>query len=231
MKKIMLNILFAGIASFSFAQSDYGTDQSNAIQQMGEDEISNMQQQEASNDAVNSSIGDALGHLNTFLSIASSAQDLYNASRSLSSGECAPDFSTDSRAMMPSSCTSADCQECYTKAVNELNFVRRQLGRLSCIYNNTKNFNNSAIAFGDNASGIHAVTGLAWQNARAEIVAEYNHFKQTYDDKYQGMMGSLEKALKSIGDCERQFGGDSDWYQRFGFIYLEFMKDKYKRND
>lgn len=30
--------------------------------------------------------------------------------------------------------------------------------------------------------------------------------------------------------CEREFGM-TDWYQRFGFMYFEFMNDKYKRTD
>lgn len=231
MKKAFLFILFATLALIGKSQSSVTDAQVDAINQMGQDQIDNIQQQASSDETVNSSIGEALGHLNTFLSIAQSAQDLYNSSRSLSNGECAPDFSTNANDMMPTSCASADCQDCYSRAVNELTFVRRQLGRLSCIYQNTKNFNQSAIAFGDNASGIHAVTGLAWQNARAGIVAEYENFKRAYDEKYQGMMGSLEKALKAIGECENQYGGQRDWYQRFGFIYFQFMQDKYKRTD
>lgn len=224
MKKISITLLLSVLTLFSMAQL------SNAVSQMNEDELSRMQQQNGSDANVNGSIGDALGHLNNFMGIARDAQDLYNNSRTLSNGECSPDFSTSSQAMMPTGCTSPECRDCFTRANNELTFVRRQLGRLSCIYNNTKNFNNSAIAFGDNASGIHAVTGLAWQNARAEIVAEFNHFKQTYDNKYIDLIGSLERALKSIDQCERSYG-QQDWYQRFGFIYLEFLKDKYRRND
>jgi hypothetical protein len=61
-------------------------------------------------------------------------------------------------------------------------------------------------------------------------VDAYNHFKQTYDNKYRDLMGSLQRALMAIDGCERQYGM-TDWYQRFGFIYFEFMKDKYKRTD
>ena len=105
-----------------------------------------------------------------------------------------------------------------------------QLGRLWCIYTNTKNFNNAAIAFGDNTSGIHAVTGLSWQYARAGIVETYNHFKGTYDSKYIALIASLQRALMQISSCENAYG-EPDWYQRFGFIYYEFMKERYKRID
>jgi hypothetical protein len=223
MKKLSITIIAFLFALVSMAQSG-------AAGQVVQNSLNAIQQQNDANASRNSSIGSALGRLNSFLGIAGSAQDYYNNSQALSNGECAPDFSTNSQAMMPTGCTSPECQDCFTRANNELTFVRRQLGRLSCIYNNIKNFNNSAIAFGDNASGIHAVTGLAWQNARAEIVAEFNHFKQTYDSKYVDLIGSLERALKALDQCEKNFG-QQDWYQHFGFIYLEFLKDKYKRND
>lgn len=201
------------------------------VRQMGEEELSQLEEAHQNTTNVANSINDAIGHFNTVFTLYNGAQDLYNASQALSNGECSPDFSTSPNSMMSSSCKREDeCAECYTKAVGELNFIRRQLGRLGCIYQNTKNFSNSAIAFGDNASGIHAVTGLAWQNARGEIVASMNHFKQTYDNKYRDMIGALERALREIDKCESKFGQDG-WFQRSGFIYLEFLKDKYRRND
>lgn len=233
MKKILMAAALLLVTRSSFGQN------ANDLVNLGEDQInqyseSQIEQAQADIEATENSISginDALGHLNTVLSIYNSAQDLYNASQALSNGECAPDFATSENAMMSSECTrGSECEQCYLGAMRELNFVRRQLGRLNCIYQNTKNFTNSAIAFGDNASGIHAVTGLAWQQARGEIVASMNHFKQTYDDKYMGLMGTLEKALKDIDRCEAQYG-QQGWYQRSGFIYFEFMKDKYKRDD
>lgn len=227
MKKLLLSL-----SCFSylivFAQNPGDAD---VVRQMGEDEVARTE--EAGNNTSNaaSAIGDAIGHFNTVMGLYGDAQDMYNNSRALANGECSPDFATSDNAMMPSNCRrNSECGECYRSAMGQLNFVRRQLGRLGCIYQNTKNFTNSAIAFGDNVSGIHAVTGLAWQNARGEIVQTMNHFKGTYDRKYIDMIGSLENALKAIDRCESQYGQDG-WFQRSGFIYLEFLKDKYRRND
>jgi hypothetical protein len=176
-------------------------------------------------------VNDAYENLQGYLDWLEERRNEWNTIQNFEPGACAPDFSASSGAMMASTCVgNPACSECYERAVGELNFIRRQLGRLSCIYSNTKNFNESALAFGDNMSGIHAVTGIAWQNERGGIVAEFNHFKQTYDKKYTDMMGALQRALQSIGTCEMQYGLP-DWYQRFGFIYFEFMKDKYKRTD
>ncbi len=43
-------------------------------------------------------------------------------------------------------------------------------------------------------------------------------------------MNALECNLKSIGECEQKFGME-DWYGRFGFIYFEMMRKKYKRTE
>ncbi len=226
--KISLVILLGLLFFTAQAQLEGDLD---VVKQMGEDEIRLLNERQQNTENVADAIGDAIRHFNTAMGLYNSAQNMYNASQTLSRGECAPDFSTSNDAMLPSSCPRrGECADCYRSAVSELNFVRRQLGRLNCIYQNTKNFTNSAIAFGDNASGIHAVTGLAWQQARGEIVAEFNHFKQTYDNKYTDLISSLERALKSIDRCESQYG-QQDWFQRSGFIYLEFMKDKYRRDD
>jgi hypothetical protein len=195
----------------------------------GDNEINTPEMPESESD-YEEPINNGLESLNNLLTGLRNARELYDALPGLSPGACAPDFSTNAQAMIPSSCPDANCSACYTSASNELNFVRMQLGRLWCIYTNTKNFNNAAIAFGDNASGIHAVTGLAWQYERAGIVETYNHFKGTYDKKYIDLIGSLQRALMQISSCENEYG-EPDWYQRFGFIYYEFMKERYKRID
>lgn len=178
-----------------------------------------------------SPVEDAITELQGYLDWLEERRNEWNAIQNFEPGACSPDFSASAGAMMASTCAgNPECSECYTSAVNELNFIRKQLGRLSCIYANTKNFTTSALAFGDNMSGIHAVTGAAWQSERGGIIEEFNHFKQTYDRKYTDMMGALQKALQNISVCEAKFGLP-DWYQRFGFVYFEFMKDKYKRTD
>ena len=231
MKKIFIFscVLIVFYSNTNAQSSTDGT--ATAITQMGESQISGIQEQWGNLANINSSIGEALGHFGRVADLYNNAHDMYDASLMLDPNACVPDLNVDASHMMPTACqNNGECQSCYTGAYRELSFIRRQLARLSCIYNNTKKFNQAAIAFGDNASGIHAVTGLSWQYARADITAAYESFKHTYDTKYEGMMGSLQKALMDISRCEGQYGS-ADWYARFGFIYFEMMKEKYKRTD
>jgi hypothetical protein len=228
MKKI---ILFLSIALLSFVVNAQEPDQNDPVIQANEDQHNGNDDQEQDEGDDREAIDGAIQNLQDYMDWLEDRRNEWNEIQNFSPSDCAPDFGASGQAMMPSSCVGNQaCSECYERAVGELNFIRRQLGRLSCIYNNTKRFNESAIAFGDNMSGIHAVTGAAWQSARGEIVGQFESFKHSYDNKYTDMMGSLQRALQSVSTCEMQYGLP-DWYQRFGFIYFEFMKDKYKRTD
>ena len=48
--------------------------------------------------------------------------------------------------------------------------------------------------------------------------------------KYAELIGKLKKSMVQMGVCEDKFGVE-DWYDRFGYVYYEFMADKYKRAD
>ena len=233
--KIRLQLFFLAAAVMACTSAVRAQDATNglvdAINQMGEDEISNIQDHWGHLENIGETVSEGIGHLNTALNLYNSASELYNASQALDNNECVPDFSTDAQAMMPTGCSdNAQCAQCYQQGINNLTVVRRSLARMSCIRMNTKRFNDAAIAFGDNVAGIHAVTGLAWQNERAGILQTMDHFNQTYDNKYRDLIASLQNALHQIDQCEAQFGM-RDWYQRFGFIYFEMMKEKYKRTD
>ncbi|RYY69625.1 MAG: hypothetical protein EOO13_08965 [Chitinophagaceae bacterium] len=148
-----------------------------------------------------------------------------------SAGECSPDFNESSNARMSYQCApDSDCQDCFSNAKDKMNFYRRQLARLNCIYQNTKNFTTSAVAFGDGASGIHAMTAIAWQRERSKIMASMERLKATYDGRYLEFLQGLKASLMEFDGCENSYG-QGDWYQKSGFIYFEMMKERYKRND
>jgi hypothetical protein len=124
----------------------------------------------------------------------------------------------------------ASCASCYSDARSEFNAVRGTFEQLRVIYQCSMDDINSAIAFGDSASGVHGVSGLAWQAQRARITNSVDGLKNAYDNKYDELRGRLHGSMVEIASCEAQYG-EPDWYDRFGYVYFEFLADKYKRSD
>jgi hypothetical protein len=149
----------------------------------------------------------------------------------LSNQECVPDFSQDLSADITVSCNGEPtCENCFVKSFEKLNFYRRQLARLRCIYNNTKTYKDAAVAFGDNTSGIHAMAGIAWQKERANIMNTYKNMQKTYDTKSAEFLEGLQATLRELNTC-MYIAGENNWYTKSGFIYFEFMQERYKRTD
>lgn len=145
--------------------------------------------------------------------------------------ECVPDFTQDLSNDIAVSCNGEpSCETCFQTNFDKVNFYRRQLARLRCIYNNTKSFTDNAVAFGDNVSGIHAMTGLKWQQVRADILKNYKTMQGTYDRRYMEFMVGLEESLRELDTC-MYIAGENNWYVKSGFIYYEFMQERYKRPD
>lgn len=122
-----------------------------------------------------------------------------------------------------------DCARCFTEAREEFNNVRYNLEQLRIIYKCTKDFSDKAIAFGDNASGVHGVSGLAWQAEKPKIEQSVKDLKKAYDSKYAELLAKLQQSMMKLAECEEQFG-TPDWYDRFGYMFYEFVKEKYKRS-
>ena len=175
-------------------------------------------------------ISNPMEHLNDFQESRDAAKDFFDSFNTLSSAECSPDFSNTNVGMEATCQENEACYTCYESAKTKMDFFRRQLGRLNCIYTNTTTFSKNAIAFGDNTSGVHAMAGLAWQKQKSTINKSLEKLKVTYDTKYIEFIDGLKDALKEFNECELKFGS-KDWFDKSGFIYFEFMKERYKRKD
>lgn len=124
---------------------------------------------------------------------------------------------------------NAECTVCYEDVNARLYNMRYNLERLRIAGQSTDDYVKNAIAVGDGLSGMTGYAALEWQRQRVGINRQFEQFKHTYDGKYEGMMGSLRDVLNRWDACESRFGMP-DWYNRFGFLYMTFMQDKYKRN-
>lgn len=133
------------------------------------------------------------------------------------------------RERIPSFCADQEgCDKCFLAAREQFNLARYYLGRLKTIHSCTIRMTDSAKAFGDSFSSA-TKSGLGWYEARQKIEKSVENLNKAYDKKYVDLMGDLGNSMADMSVCEAQYGLE-DWYDRFGFVYYEFMKDKYKRN-
>jgi len=176
-------------------------------------------------------LDNVVGAINNVVDIIDTGRELWDAAGVLDAGECTPDFTQPENALVPSSCSgTAGCNDCYSTALASFNADRQTLARMMCLFMNTKNFTDKAIAFGNAMASLPGGVGLGWIPAKRNIDQAYTKFKATYDKKARELLTSLQKNMMKIDACENSFGL-KDWYQRFGFMYFEFMQQKYKRPD
>ncbi len=193
--------------------------------------------------AYGKAVGDLLEQLKSFLEHQENVKDFWEALEGLSKDEALPDESQRGPTL-PSSCLDAAwtippqdraisspryqaCQ-CMTDAVDKLRRNRQMLEKLRIIVANQKNFVDKAIALGNSFAQLHTVLGLQWIGVRKHDIEEpYDEFKRLSNQKHQAVMAAVQKDLKDISDCEAKLG-EPDWYQKFGFMYYEFLYAAYK---
>lgn len=155
-------------------------------------------------------------------------RDLYDSYTGL--GDCISSVPPPGMPRVPSFCETDECGACFTSARADFNTTRYSFERLKTIYNCTKTFTDAALSFGDNVSGVHGVSGLAWQSERRKIEKSIKELQKAYDNKYLDLLEGQKRALMKLNDCEAEHG-IPDWYDRFGYMYYEFTAMHYKRPD
>ncbi len=167
------------------------------------------------------------GRIKTLLDAVETITDFSDAYFGLS--DCSRVSNPPGMPNVPSFCAGdAGCRSCYAGARSKFDEVRGTFEQLRVIYQCTKNMTDKALAFGDSGTNVHAVVGLAWQTERGKIEESVRKLNQAYDNKYRELLGDLQGSMVEISACEAQYG-QPDWYDRFGYVYYEFMKDKYRR--
>jgi len=194
------------------------------------DELSDAESRNSRRDAMRNRIDSNVQLLQSRLAI---LMDLHNAIDAWTDltdiGKCSNISNPAGAPRVPMFCEGdAGCEACYADARREFNHVRGVFEQLRTIYQCNKKAIDAAIAFGDSASGVHAVSGLAWQAQRVRIEASVTDLNNAYDAKHTELLGRLHASMIDIAMCEAQYG-EPDWYDRFGFVYFEFIGDKYRR--
>jgi hypothetical protein len=179
-----------------------------------------------SSNKVAGTVGSVVQGVKSFNELLESYQALTDTDKGVT-----PDYNPHGGPQVPSSCVDADndaCAGCYAAAYEKLNKVRRNLEQLRAIRGATEDYYKAALAFGDTTSGIHGITGLAWQAERRKIEASIKKFQTSYKTKYRQLIDTLHDALQEVSQCEAEHFGERDWYDRYGYMYQTFMEDRYR---
>jgi hypothetical protein len=128
---------------------------------------------------------------------------------------------------------AAECVRCFEPAYENLKKLLYRFEKLRRISASTLDFGKRAIALGDSVCGLPygGLACLAWQKEKRKIEQSMKDFGKTYDRKYEELIGRLEEVLKEIAECEEKFYEEKDWYDRFGFIYYQFIAARYMRSN
>jgi hypothetical protein len=122
------------------------------------------------------------------------------------------------------------CVACYTNAEMELNKSRVAFERLRILAAETTkmvSLGESVLTGAGQTGGVITATMAA--NKIREVDNAMAGFNVAYSDKYDSLLSGLKKRLDGFSVCEAKYFNNPDWYNRFGFIYYQFMADKYKR--
>ena len=183
---------------------------------------------DAAGEAVDAA-GDVASGVSSGLDQLGAAMDLFDALSDLDNeldGRIRDDHSGPE---VPSSCAeNAACNDCFTRAYGEVNFVRNVLERLRTISKRTISFIQRAEGFGDSVSGVHGISGLSWQYSKAGVEQERANFNRGTREKYNALVESMQRALRQVGTCEQEHFHNPDWYNRYGFMYFNFIKEAYQ---
>jgi len=162
------------------------------------------------------------------------AAELYESYKDLSQDDKQydPNYRAPGTPQLSANCAgSAKCASCYAPAYEKLNQLRYRFEKLRRVYGAGKNFAKRSLAFGDSVAGSVGVGGLEWVKQRMRIEQSVKGLENAYDAKYDELMGELDTVLREIAACESSVYGQNDWYERYGFMYRQFMATVYARAD
>ena len=142
-----------------------------------------------------------------------------------------PDYKPPGTPELPSLCkNSLKCEDCFKEPYAGLQSTRFRFEKLMRVNKVTKNMLRDAISFGDAAAGLAGgAAPLVWNAEKMKIRKSEESFDKSYDAKYEELLGTLKNNLLGIAACEAEVFGNEAWYDRYGFMYHQFMSVAYRR--
>jgi hypothetical protein len=126
-----------------------------------------------------------------------------------------------------------DCYVCMKDHAELAQKLMIALEDVYVIYQRTMKKYDMMIALADGAANLTTYAKYAWLIQKGSSTSEMNiakeNFLNHYDDSQASKMTRLNNALVAIGDCERQFVNNPNWYNTNALpIYVQLTL-RYKR--
>ncbi|MEP6940383.1 MAG: hypothetical protein ABI846_11515 [Rudaea sp.] len=156
------------------------------------------------------------------------AADLYKALTAIDE-RMNPNYEPAGAPDVPSQCMENDeCKVCYGHAQERLNTTRKGLEKLRGITLYTqamaKQGENFISAVGNTGGTVTAMQAVATNQDVDKTVSDFNSAVRS---KREELLGKVKGELQEISACEKQFYKNDDWYNRYGFMYYQFMLAQY----
>jgi len=130
---------------------------------------------------------------------------------------------------VPSKCLeNKDCRPCYTEAYGKVNQTRKNLEKVRAKYEFTHRFASQGIAYMQAVGS--AAGGPAAMGAQVEankVNGALSGFDEVVKNKNTKLLGKLESNLREVSVCEAKYYKNDDWYDRYGYMYYQFMVAHY----
>ncbi len=227
-KKTIGILLFLVSLNFSFTLYGQATYVENAKKDALESELEYRRERNKINASTREHIKTQINKINNAFATANAVKNLISQYRNL--GSCMGTGNSLGQPKIPSFCVDEEkaCADCFKKARTRFNKSRYNLEKLQTVYDCAKSFADASVALGDNVSGYHGLSGLAWQSERRKIMKSVNSLNKAYDKKRAEFLESFNKRLLELARCEEKHG-IKDWYDRFGIMYYNFAEIQYHR--
>lgn len=189
----------------------------------------------------NQSRDEALDYANLASDMAARYQELWDAYNTmnarvdaLAESDRSADREWDSHAndgpTVPTSCASGPCAECYEPVILRIDRLRYLLIMARNRASATTALWRAGDQLANAVSGAHSAVGIYVHETRGEMLdAPIARLRTVYEEKAGQMLANLERALRDLGTCEARHFGMTDWYERFGYMYMTYMRDKYEK--
>lgn len=208
--------------------------------QFRSDDLLDSKKTRAANDATNAesmkrtneNLERASKYTKAYLDAANAAMEYYKALK-IEDERMKPNYEPRGAPTVPSQCMEdEDCRPCYEDAQRPINVARKNLEKVRAISEYTNNFTKKgqALLTAAGTAGPYGIAGIEAVHQVQVAETELKKFNDVVKKKNKDFLVKVDEGLHKLSSCEARYYKNDDWYNRYGFIYYQFMMSRYETN-